>query len=289
LNQTGQLEAARQTFVLQLETAEKVKDPSQTMLAHENLGLVLSDMQHYAEALLQFQEQQRIAESTSNKLSGGYAIMNQGNMLWQLGRYEDGADQFGWALNIANSEASRNQDLLAWLNLFTAQMALSRNDLNEAVERSKRAQSLGSNLKPVFVRATFVLGLAESLSGRYQSGRKLCDKAVELARAMRDPRPLPEALLALSEAALKSGDLPTAASSAAEAAQRFQQANQHESEWRALAIQARATTDRATGEATVRQMNSALEVLRRDLGNESFEFYLRRPDVRSLSNAKAGY
>jgi serine/threonine protein kinase/Tfp pilus assembly protein PilF len=233
LNQTGQLEAARQAFELQLDLAEKAKDPLLTILAHENLGLVLSDLQRYPDALLQFQEQQRIAESNSNKLTANYAIMNQGNMLWRLGRYEDAGNYFAWALNIANSDTPRNEDLLAWLNLFKAERALSQHDFGEAIARSKEAQIVGAKLKPVVVRATYLLDLAKSLNNN-RSGRKLCEQAVELARGMRDPRPLPEALLALSEGALKSGDLQTAVSSAAEAQQKFQQMGQRESEWRDL-------------------------------------------------------
>jgi serine/threonine protein kinase len=284
LNQTGQLEAARQIFVLQLETAEKVKDPSQTMSAHENLGLVLSDMQRYPEALLQFQEQQRIAESISNKLSGGYAIMNQGNMLWQLGRYEDGGKYFAWALNVLNSESPKNHDLLAWLNLFKAQMALSQRDFREAMERSKEAQTVGARLKHVLVRATFVFGLAKSLNGD-RSGSELCEHAVELARALRDPRPLPEALLALSEAELKSGNAGAALVNATAAQQIFSNANQHESEWRTLAIQAQAQLvlkDQQSFFQLSSRAHKLLDGLETEWGKDHYQAYRARTDVSDL-------
>ncbi|HXI22737.1 MAG TPA: tetratricopeptide repeat protein, partial [Pyrinomonadaceae bacterium] len=259
---------------------EKVKDPLLTTLAHENLGLVLSDQQRYPDALLQFQEQQRIAESNSNKLTAGYAIMNQGNMLWRLGRYEDAGKYFAWALNIANSDTPRNEDLLAWLNLFKAERALSQHDFGEAIARSKEAQIVGAKLKPVVVRATYLLGLAKSLNDD-RSGRKLCEKAVELARGMRDPRPLPEALLALSEAALKSGDLQTAVASAAEAQQKFQQAGQRESEWRALVTQARASRqgNQENIPALISRASSILTGLQQEWGNH-YDSYSARIDVQ---------
>src|SRR5205814_6954842 len=112
------------------------------------------------------------------------------NALWQLGRYDQAQTAFASALEIGNNAGKEpNKELLAWANLFIGQMALSQRQFSEAAAASEKALALaGSGLKPVMIRATYTLGLAQSLNGQRTPGRKLCEKAVEMARSMRDPR-----------------------------------------------------------------------------------------------------
>jgi serine/threonine protein kinase/lipopolysaccharide biosynthesis regulator YciM len=287
LNQIGEYAASEQAFQLQLQSAQKVNDPLQIASAHEGLGLLLTDLQRFPEALAHFSEQRRISESLSTKLSLGYAAMNRGNVLWQLGRYQEARTDLDQALAAGiNPGGAPNKELLAWANLFDARMALSQRKFNEAIARSKQALTLaGANLKPVSVRATFVQGLAESLNGQHESGRKRCEKAVELARAMRDPRPLPEALLAFSEAALQSGDAQAALANASEAAEKFSQAKQYESQWQAVAIQARthaALRDPGGGNEFTSRAHDLMNTIAIEWGKDTYSVYCTRPDVIAL-------
>lgn len=294
LDQTGNFEAAQQAFESLLELAQKVNDPLQIASGHEGLGLVFSDMQRFPQALAHFEQQQRIGESLAAKLSSGYAAMNRGNMLWQLGRYEEARAALNTALEIGtNAGHESNKDLLAWANLFSAQMALSQRKFGEAIAASEKALAIaGSGLKPVAVRATYTLGLAQSFSGHSGPGRKNCEKAVELARGMRDPRPLAEGLLALAEAELNSGDGQLAFTSASEGERRFAAAKQHEFQWRALLIEARAaskTGDQQTSQQLASQAQAVRTVLELEWGRDSYRSYLSRPDVLTIGKFLTDY
>ena len=93
------------------------------------------------------------------------------------------------------------------------------------------------------------------------------------------------ARLALGQAALAAGNAQTALSAAAEAQQRFASAKQHESEWRAFAIEARAA-EKVSQTEKARQFGSqALNIvsqLEQAFGSENYQRYLKRPDVAEL-------
>src|SRR5215213_1791240 len=168
MNQMGNYDAARQIFENQLRLATQVKDPLQMASAHEGLGLVYSDMQRYPEALAHFSEDVQLTNALANRGIYSYALMNQGNILWQLGRYNEARTKFAQAAEIAEkSQPKPNKDLLSWISLFSAQMYLSERNISEAISSSEKAITLaGSDLKAVTVRATYTLGLAQSLAGR---------------------------------------------------------------------------------------------------------------------------
>ena len=111
----------------------------------------------------------------------------------------------------------------------------------------------------------------------------MCEEAVGAATHAGDPRMLSDALLALAEAMLESGDAERALSAAMQAQESFTRAGRQESEWRAWVVAARAG-QHAGNEATVRQ--SALRAeglllnLRQKWGEEIYNAYLTRPDVR---------
>jgi len=92
-------------------------------------------------------------------------------------------------------------------------------------------------------------------------------------------------LLALAEAMLESGDAKRALSTALQAQESFTRAGRQESEWRAWVVVARAG-QRAGDEATVRQSAPRAEGLllnlRQKWGEEIYNAYLTRPDVRQF-------
>ena len=100
---------------------------------------------------------------------------------------------------------------------------------------------------------------------------------------MRDPLPLSEALLALAEVALFTGDAPAAIARAAEAQQKFAAAKQHESEWRALSIEALAS-EKAGDKTRARELAShaaaTLAALEQEWGGGAYTTYLTRPDIQ---------
>ncbi len=104
-------------------------------------------------------------------------------------------------------QANASKSLSSWYSLAVARMALSRRQFPEAKVRSQQALALaGTNLKGTAVEANYTLGLAQAFSGAAREGRSKCEQAVEIATQSKDPALLSEALLALAEAQLLSGD-----------------------------------------------------------------------------------
>ena len=99
--------------------------------------------------------------------------------------------------------------------------------------------------------------------------------------------------MALAECALLAGDAPAASTTAGEAQQRFAAAGQHESEWRALLIEAAANEksgDKARAQQLALQASRILADLEQRWGSENYKTYLERPDVKeSRHRLQAGY
>jgi len=229
----------------------------------------------------------QLTKALANKGIYSYGLMNQGNILWRLGRYDEAKAKLAEATEIAQkSKPKPNKDLLSWISLFSAQMYLSERKFAEAIKLSEEAIELvGSDLKPVTVRATYTLGLAYSLSGRTAQGRKYCESAVRLAPSLRDPAPLSNALLALAETSLMVGDNKTALTRADEAQTRFAASKQYESEWRSLLIVAQAyrkVQDKQRSKQNATGAQTALENMRREWDSESYNGYTVRPDIEVL-------
>src|SRR6185436_11790224 len=151
------------------------------------------------------------------------------------------------------------------------------------ISKARKALELaGDEFKVTAVRAYYVLGLAQARSGQAAAGRKSCEDSVQLARTLRNPRPLSDALLALAEAALAAGDSQTALTVAAESQQRFKAAKQLESEWWALSIQARASARLGNAENArqlASQAENVLASLEQRWGSDNYKSYVARPDV----------
>jgi hypothetical protein len=100
---------------------------------------------------------------------------------------------------------------------------------------------------------------------------------------MSAPLLLSNALLAWAQCALLAGDAQAASTIAREAQQRFSAAGQHESEWRALSIEAWANErsgDKARAQQLAQQASGLLAGLEQRWGGENYKTYLERPDVK---------
>jgi serine/threonine protein kinase/Tfp pilus assembly protein PilF len=283
-DEVGDYESAQRAFEQELQVAQQVGDPQSVALAHEGLGFVFLNAQRFSDALSNFDEDYKIVKSLNIKLVLGYGANYRGTVLWQLGRYEDARTALAEALSIAQPTGHEPyKELLAEATLSEARLALSEGKFPEAITKAQRSIDLaGSEYKLIAVRARYTSSLGQALSGQVAASRKRCDEAVRLARSMRNPLALSEALLALAEVALLSGDVQTALATAAEAQQRFAAAKQHESEWRALLIEARASNK--SGDSTrarhfASQANTVLAALEQEWGSDNYKTYLTRPDV----------
>jgi serine/threonine protein kinase/tetratricopeptide (TPR) repeat protein len=273
-DQAGLYNLAILTFQQQLELAKQVDDQLQVAQSTEGLGVVYNHQQNYPKALEQFSRQYDIAKKLRNETLVAYAAMNRGPMLWQLGNYEDGTA----ALDEAQLR-TENKELIGWVRVSKARMALSQGDTKKAISESSEVIKItGTERKAITIQALSTLGVAEALNGRVTFGVQQCGKAVDLAKSLRDPLPLSHSLLALSHAAYIAKDFEKALATAQEAQARFASAAQYEAEWRAWALIARINPTSDAGD----KANARLSMLKIDWQFDNNVRYLLRPDISEL-------
>jgi tetratricopeptide (TPR) repeat protein/predicted Ser/Thr protein kinase len=283
----GKYDEAKQTFELLLKAAQAVGDHQYIAYGHNGLGYVLLDSERFPEAWNHFYEDYKIEKSINANLATGYAADYLGTTAWRLGRFSDAHANLDEALAIAEPPGEESyKDLLADATCSAAGLALSEGKAAEAVGKARRALAIaGAEFKVSAVRSRATLGLALARSGQTAAGRKECEQAVQMARALHNPLWLSEALLALSEASLAAGDAQGALTSATEAQSRFAAAKQNESLWRAYAIQARAKDklgDKEGARQLAQQAESLLSSLEGVWGTDNYKSYLARPDITEL-------
>jgi serine/threonine protein kinase/tetratricopeptide (TPR) repeat protein len=283
----GDYDSAQQRFEQLLQLAQQSGDQQSIALAQEGLGRVFVSRQNFPQALSHYDANYQIVKSLGAKLNMGYTANNRAEVLGQLGRYDDARAALAEALTIAEPPGHEPfKDLQAEVHMTKARVALSERKFPEALSETQKVLDIkaGQSMAAI-VEAGYLSGLAQSRSGRAAEGRKRCDEAVKAARELHDPLLLSNALLALAESALLAGDTPAALTSAAEAQQRFAASKQHESEWRALLIQALASEKAGDKSRAYELAQQALRILRdieSQWGAESYQTYIRRPDIEEL-------
>lgn len=283
----GKYDDAKLTFEQLLKDAQAVGDQQYIAYGHNGLGYVMLDSERFPEALNHFAEDYKIEKAINAKLATGYAADYLGTTAWRLGRFAEARANLGEALSIAEPPGQEPyKDLLADATWSAAALALSEAKISEAINKARRALAIaGAEFKVSAVRSRATLGLALARAGQAATGRKECELAVQMARALHNPLWLSEALLAFSEAALLAGDANAAMAAASEAQSRFAAAKQNESLWRAYVIQSRASEKLGDTEKVrqlAQQADSVLASLEGWWGAENYKSYLNRPDIIAL-------
>jgi len=282
--QKGDYDAALKIFEEQLRLATELSDPSQVALSHQSIAGLLGDyLERYPEALTHVDASCEIYERSPKSSNLGYGLLARGTLLWQLGRGKEADVALKRALLIAGEGSY--EELMAWVRLSDAQMALSWGRFAEAKAETQSVLTLaGAKFKDVTIEATFTLGLAQALSGSPKAGVSSCEAAVRAAEEQRLPRLLWRARLALAEAMLEARDAQAAVRLALDAQQEFQRSGQHVSEWRAWLIAARASR-LADNQPVVRdyaaRADRVLASLQQKWGAEAYNSYLTRPDTQT--------
>jgi serine/threonine protein kinase/lipopolysaccharide biosynthesis regulator YciM len=280
----GDYAGAADALGRQLQVAEKVGDQAQVAQSHVEIGTSLQHQERYIEALEHFGTSLQINRSLDLGQNVGYDLMNRGHLLWQLGRYDEAQRALDDAADVARRPGGENGQLLAWVELFKARLALSQRDLRVAREKSEVAYNLsGQQFKDIAAQARYVLGMTSALSGTPRAGISQCTEALALAQLTGDPRLIAYAKLALAEASLEGGDAASALTNALSARESFDRSGQLESHWRALLIAAlasRSAGDSSKAEEYAQQATATLTELSQRWG-EAFDLYAGRPDVRA--------
>jgi len=277
--------AALKEFDQQLQVAKQINDPAQLANSYMLIGTLLSDQEMYPDALRNFDESYVINKSLDNPLNVGYSLLDRSDMLWRIGQYKESRETLSQVPPIADQlDSNYKQLLLIRSILINSQLALSQRDFTAAKTKAEQSLTLaGTQYKRSPVEAKYTLGLAQSLSGASRAGSIKCQEAVEMAARQSDPKILSYALLAFAETILESGDAQKAINPALQAQARFARADQHESEWRAWLIAARASRkagDAANSREYARRAESLLSSLQQTWGIEAFNGYLSRTDIQ---------
>ncbi len=286
--QKGEYDTSLQVSEQTLQLARDLNDPSREASAHSNSGYVLGiEQERYAEGLAHMDQSYQIDESLGDTQGVGYDLLNRGRLLWQLGRYDEARAALSRAFSIANHPDASYKLLLTWVYLANAQMCLGLGRFAEAKKQSQKALDVApARFKDVAIQAKSTLGLARALSGAPQSGKALCEEAVNSARGVSSPRLLSTSLLALAEVMLMTNDAKGALDNALTAQKSFERYGQQDSEWRALLIAARASK-LAGNESALEYANQAASVLasfQQKWGADQQRLYLTRPDVQIRRN-----
>jgi serine/threonine protein kinase len=278
----GDYSAALRISEEQLQLAKVVGEASLVAMAHADIAYTIADQGRYPEAFNHFAESYAIYESLGNEIFIGIRLVDRGDMLWRLGRYQDARASLDRANSIAGRPGDKNRYLLARISLVRALLELSARRFREAGAAGRQAFSLYSGDEQA-AEAKFTLGLVHALSGAKQEGRRLCEEAVEMARHSTYVRLLPDALMALAEALLESGDAQGARSAALQAQESFARIGHQESEWRAWLLAGRAcqlASDDANARDYASRAEAALSSLKKTWGIEASNGYLTRPDIQ---------
>jgi tetratricopeptide (TPR) repeat protein len=280
----GNYEEALRDFHETLNYAQQAADLSLAAEMNSEIGNVLLHQDKYLEALQHFDESYKIYKSLNNELRSGYGLYNRGDALWPLGRYDEAQLMFEQALAIAEKPGGQNKELLAYIHLARANMALSQRNLPEAKTKAAQAREVaGEQNKATSVEAGRVLGLAQTFSGARDAGVTLCKEALARAQEVGDPWLISTTQLVLAEALLEGGDLAGALANAQEAQASFARFGQKVSECRAWLVAAHASRRAGNLEAArdyASRVTNMLADLQQKWGAEVFNVYQARPDVQ---------
>jgi tetratricopeptide (TPR) repeat protein/predicted Ser/Thr protein kinase len=281
--QKGSYAEALKDFELQVEDAEKVGDQPAAAGAQENIGYVLLIQEDYPHAVEHFAESYRIQKGLGNEAFVGYSLLDQGEALIALGRFDDARKLIEEASSIADAPDGKNKVLSNYLPLMRARLALAARDFADAKAKAGEAARLaGEEDKKTGAEARLVVALAQVYSGAAAAGGQTCRDALDAAKALGDAPLFSSAQLAYAESLLAAGDAQGALTNALEAQESFARAGRRESEWRALLVAARAASRAGRADAArdyAARASDALGELQRAWG-EAFNSYQARPDVQ---------
>lgn len=279
----GKLTEALAEFHEQLSLSKRLNNQLQTGLSYKSIATVLGYQEQYSEALTNIEQSYSIFSSLKNDLYVGYTLTSRAEMKWRLGRYEEANADLSFAMALAERPQNPLKQLWGRLYSVKAPMALSQREARNAIKDAEQAIKLDpSRTRHPAIEAMFTLGLAQFSSGDRRRGTQTCEQAVEMARNSGNLRLLLQALLALSEIQIDSGDAKSALANATTAQQLAQQTSLPESEWRALLLTGRA--DQQLGNypnarEKLSKADSLLSSLRERFGAENYNSYLNRNDV----------
>jgi len=286
----GDYDGARKALEQRLSLAESAGNQRQTASSYGDLAMVFFEQDRLPEAKERFERSYEIYRRLDDKLNLAYNLMNRGNLMGRLGDYSQAEALLNEAAALAADK--KYTAVSVEVELIRAQISLSQDRFGDARTGARNVLKQSAfKGEGVPIQATYTLGRAQARLGAKAEAQNLCQESVRLAKEADDAAVLSRAMLALAEVQLECGNAAEARASANDAAQRFSQAGQQESAWRALTIAARASHwlhDEASAQESLQNASRVVAELRQKWGEQVFALYLSRPDIQELSFVTKG-
>ncbi|MFN0172912.1 MAG: protein kinase domain-containing protein [Bryobacteraceae bacterium] len=273
----GEYEEAAKVFEDFLARAKVGGDDEQIALAEEGIGSALLVQERFREADSHFETYQRTTESRGDQIRAGFALINRSTVHFEIGDLAEARQLAVRALAVAKSRQSKKLEAavsrnLAELDLIEGRYPEAERKMNEAVRLAGSADTqLG--IESARVQA---FRLAHS---RNEKAVASCAETVVRARGQPRAWLVLRVELGCAEVALLGKQWEQARSWSREAAARAARGSQRVSEWRALAIGAKADPQDRDAQERVVRAKSALESA---MGPRDSVLFFRRPDVKRL-------
>ncbi|HZE73645.1 MAG TPA: tetratricopeptide repeat protein [Pyrinomonadaceae bacterium] len=278
----GEYDFARQALEEELQVSKEGHDEPHMAFAEAEIGTVYLEQEKYPLALQQYDESYQINKGLGRQLSQAYNQQNRGKALTRLGRFDEARQALQEATAIASEKGYKQ--LLPDIELSQAQLLLAERSLPQARAAAEKAiAGAGSQYKEVTAEAKSTLGLAQALSGVARQGQASSEEGLKIAQELGDAALISRAMLALAEATLEMGDAQSSLRIGEQAAERFANAGQFESEWRAFLICARANEwigNTAAAQERKARAKEVLAQLEKAWGPDAYKRYLARPDIQ---------
>ena len=281
-NQGRYQEAKNNAAELQ-KWADTHPDPQTLILALQAAAEPLVFEGDYVAALDLYQRETEVEKRTGRQAGTAYGFINQADLLWRLGRYEQADARLNDAHSILGKLGKGGSGPAGRAQTVKAEILLSQLRFIEAGKMAAEALVSAADGHPLRVLAAqIVLGLARVHSGQVDSGLKILNKALRTAEEGGHPAGISAAKVAVAEAALvaKEG---SAARLADEARAHCLRYGHKELALRALLLQ--SVTAKLAGLAAV-ELEREFLGLEKVWGNGTIAFYSKRPDIHWLINKK---
>jgi len=284
--QKGDYDAALKGHEQLFQLAGESNDQSLVALAHAERGSALVREEKFTEAIDQLNQAHAIYLEQGVQRSIGYNLITRSEALSCLGRYDEAQTLLNQASAIAEKPGGEIKRLSVEIQLLLAQIAFSQDHFPEAQARAEKVlESAGSEFRSAAFGARMVIGAAQSQRGASRYGRQVAAEALEMAKQFNDPAQLARAQLELAQAMLLAGDSTGASSNAKQAAESLARLGKQASQWPALLVAAQAAQnlgDKTVAREYAIRAKDILLKLEQRWGSESFNTYLRRPDIQRL-------
>lgn len=266
--QFGDYDAGVRILRQALASAVQLRDTQTEAPVRERLASLLREQGSWVEALAEF-------EQAATLYGGGsrawYPRLNAADLQWRMGRRSEAVRGFDSVERTLSAEP--NPRLGSDLNLRRAEMAYAEGDMGRA------GALIGQSAEPEARLIAAVL----AIRGRKQNAGDLIAAAIgNLERARLNGRAA-AARLAGAEAMLAAGSRDSALELSREALGFFEPRRIWEAVFRAHAIAARASAPGTEAQDHATRARAALAALRDSWPSAVVADYLKRPDIRTIS------